>query len=115
MVDFQKLMIWQKAHQLTLDIYKITDSFPKSQLFTLVSQMRRSSASIPTNIAEGSARGSKVDFNRFLIMSQGSNSELHYQIILSKDLNYISIYEKLVKQTIEVRKMTHAYQLKLLK
>jgi four helix bundle protein len=103
MVDFQKLIIWQKAHQLTLDIYKITKKFPKDELFGLISQMRKSSSSQPTNIAEGSGRRTKTDFKRFLYNALGSNSELKYQLILSRDLEYITIieFEELFKKLLK--------------
>lgn len=83
MKNFKELLIWQRSHQLVLEIYIITKSFPKDELFGLTSQMRRSSASIPTNIAEGCGRNSDAEMNRFLIIAQGSAAELEYQIILS--------------------------------
>ncbi len=116
MVDFQKLLIWQKAHVLTLDIYKITRKYPKEELFGLTSQMRKSSSSQPSNIAEGSARQSKADFNRFLIIALGSNAELLYQLILSKDLEYISIevFIELTEKTKELGKMIFSYSNKMM-
>jgi four helix bundle protein len=66
MKDFRKLKVWEKSHQLTLEIYKITASFPKEEIYTLTSQIRRASISIPSNIAEGCGRGSDADFARFL-------------------------------------------------
>lgn len=117
MVDFQKLVIWQKAHELTLDIYKITRKYPKEELFGLISQMRKSSSSQPTNIAEGSARHTKADFNRFLIIALGSNAELLYQLILSKDLEYITndVFTELSKKTKELGKMIFSYSNKMMK
>ena len=107
MRNYNDLSIWQKSHALTLKIYKITQFFPSNEAFGLTSQMRRSSASIPTNIAEGCGRNSDADFKRFLIIASGSASELDYQLILSKDLNYISLpdFEELHFQITEVRKM----------
>lgn len=90
MRDFKKYTIWESSHKLTLMIYKITDNFPKSELFGLTSQMRRASASVPTNIAEGCGRESDTEFKRFLIIASGSASELLYLLILSKDIGYIS-------------------------
>ncbi len=87
--DTAKLIVWQKAHELVLKIYEITKDFPKDELFGLTSQMRRASTSIPCNIVEGKARGSSKDFKRFLLIARGSLEELKYQILLSKDLNYI--------------------------
>jgi len=89
MRDFRQLRIWELSHNLTLKIYRITKDFPKEELFSLTSQMRRSSSSIPTNIAEGCGRGSNSDYARFLQIAVGSSSELDYQILLAKDLEYI--------------------------
>ena len=85
----ENLLVWKKAHELTLNIYEITKDFPKDELFGLTSQMRRSSTSVPCNIVEGKARGSSKDFRRFLLIARGSLEELKYQILLSKDLKYI--------------------------
>ena len=115
MLNFQKLLIWQKAHALTLEVYNLTAQFPKEEIFGLVSQMRRSSSSVPTNIAEGSGRATKPDFKRFLTIAIGSVSELEYQFILSKDLRFISTeqFENLTAKAIELRKMMIAYATKL--
>jgi four helix bundle protein len=115
MVDFQNLIIWQNAHRLTLDVYKITAKFPKEEIYNLVSQMRRSSSSIATNIAEGSGRRTQADFNRFLYVALASVSELQYQLILSKDLQYISLeeYNNQANQALVLRKMMTAYSKKL--
>ncbi|HEY0056778.1 MAG TPA: four helix bundle protein [Pedobacter sp.] len=111
MRNFQDLLIWQKSHQLTLNIYKITQSFPKEEIHSLISQMRRSSSSIPTNIAEGCGRNSNPEMKRFLIYSAGSSSELEYQLILSKDLSYIPehTYNELCGSVVEIRKMIHSF------
>jgi four helix bundle protein len=90
MQDFHGLRVWKQAHALTLGIYAATKAFPKDELFGLTHQMRRSSASIGTNIAEGCGRGGDVDFARFVQMSMGSACELEYQVELSRDLGYIS-------------------------
>jgi four helix bundle protein len=79
MRDYQQLEFWQKSHKLTLQIYKITQSFPKEETFNLTSQMRRSASSIPTNIAEGCGRNSVAELKRFLVIAAGSSSELQYQ------------------------------------
>jgi four helix bundle protein len=107
MKDYRTLKVWQKSHKLTLAIYKVTRSFPREELFGLTGQMRRSSSSIPQNIAEGCGRGSDADFARFLQISMGSASELDYEILLSYDLQYLdeSNYKYLSKETIEVMKM----------
>ena len=115
MKDFRKLLVWQKAHQLTLEVYKAVTSFPTEELFGLTSQMKRSSSSISTNIAEGCGRRSEKDFARFLVISFGSASELEYQIILGTDLNFIKIdkNEKLLAQVQEIKKMLSSLIYKL--
>lgn len=84
----------------------MTRTFPKSEIYGLTSQIRRASASIPTNIAEGCGRGSDGEFGRFLTYSLGSASEVEYLLILANDLGYISVdYEALSKQITEIKKM----------
>ena len=111
MRNFQELTIWQRSHSLTLKVYSITNTFPKDELFGIISQMRRSSSSIPTNIAEGCGRNSNPEMKRFLIIATGSASELEYQLILSKDLKYLSenLYKELQNELIEIRKMIHSF------
>ena len=115
MRNFQELSIWQRSHSLTLKIYEITRSFPSDEIFGVTSQMRRSSSSVPTNIAEGCGRESNADLIRFLTIASGSVSELQYQILLSKDLGYInqSIYLEITNETIEIRKMIYSFIQKL--
>ena len=90
MRDFKKYKVWQLVHEVTLDIYKPTRSFPKEEIYGIISQMRRSSYSIPSNIAEGCGRESDVEFKRFLTISWGSASELEYVTVLAKDLGYLN-------------------------
>ena len=115
MRNFMNLEIWKKSHQLTLKIYKITKYFPKEEIFGLTIQMRRSSSSIPTNIAEGCGRNSNPQLANFLQIASGSCSELQYQIILSKDLSYITeeVFNELHTDVIEVRRMIFGYWGKL--
>ena len=82
MKDFRDLNVWKKAHALTLAAYKVSRSFPKEELFTLTSQMRRAAGSISANIAEGCGRGSDPEFSRFLQVAMGSASELEYHLLL---------------------------------
>lgn len=89
MRDFRQLRVWEDAHQLTLEIYKITKDFPKEELFALTNQLRRASSSIPSNIAEGCGRGSNKDYAHFLQIAMGSAFEIDYQLLLAKDLNYL--------------------------
>jgi four helix bundle protein len=90
MGDFRKLEAWQEAHQLTLDVYRITRGFPREELFGLVSQVRGAAASVGSNIAEGTGRNNNGDFARSLSIASGSASELLYLMILSRDLEYIT-------------------------
>ena len=115
MQDFKQLMVWEKAHQLTLNIYKVTALFPKEEIYGLTSQIKRASASIALNIAEGCGRGSDVDFKRFLIMSMGSANEVEYCLILARDINYIcsETFEGLQTQIEEVKKMLSTFIRKL--
>jgi len=115
MKDSRQLKVWQKAHSLTLEIYKITSQFSKEELYGLTSQMRRSSASIPTNIAEGCGRRTDAELARFLVIAMGSASELEYQLILSCDLEYIGQldYDRLTNDVTEVKRMLTAFIQKL--
>ena len=115
MRDYKKYLVWQKSHQLTLEIYRLTRSFPKEEMFSLTSQMKRSSSSIPTNIAEGCGRSSDKDFCRFLYISYGSANELEYQIILSIDLQFINSEdgENLLSQIEEIKKMLNGLIMKV--
>ena len=87
---FRKLIVWQKAHQLALLVYKLTDKFPKSELYGLTSQLRRAVVSVPANIAEGYGYGKRGQTARYVDIAQGSLSEVEYFLILSLDLNYIT-------------------------
>ena len=109
--SFRELIVWQKAHQLVLDTYQLTKSFPKDELFGLTSQMRRASVSVAANIAEGYKKRGKADKARFMNISEGSLDELTYYFILSKDLNYISQnqYEELNAKCTEESKLLYAY------
>ena len=98
MRDYKKYDIWKLCHLLTLEVYKITESFPKEEIFGLTSQIRRASSSIGINIVEGCGRGSDEDFKRFLRNASGSAFEVEYILLLSKDLNYIS-EEKFIELT----------------
>jgi len=83
------LQAWKKAIILVQEIYNLTKSFPKEEIYGLVSQMRRAAVSVPSNIAEGAARSSKKEFIRFLTISRGSLSELETQLIISARLGYM--------------------------
>ncbi|MBI2524040.1 four helix bundle protein [Candidatus Peregrinibacteria bacterium] len=90
---YQKLVVWREAHVVCLHIYKLTKNFPPDEKFGLVSQMRRAAASTPTNIAEGSTKHSPRERAHFYEIAATSLEELHYELLLSKDLAYISEQE----------------------
>lgn len=102
--SFTDLIVWQKAHQFVLDIYNVTKNFPKEEMFGLTSQLRRASASIPANIAEGFGKKGRLDKARFMNISQGSLEEVRYFLILANDLKYIKS-EKLLIQLDEVARL----------
>ena len=85
---FTELIVWQKAHAFVLSDYKLTDSFPKSEIYGLSSQLRRAAVSIPANIAEGFKKRGLADKARFLNIAQGSLEECQYYLILAHDLGY---------------------------
>lgn len=105
--DFSKLLVWKKAHDFVLKIYKDTMDFPKTEQYGLTSQLRRAVISIPSNIVEGKARGSNKEYYRFLLIARGSLEEVKYHILLARDLNYIEEikYKELYKDLDEVGKL----------
>ena len=107
MRDFRELTVWQKAHELTLEVYRVTAHFPSAELYNLTSQIRRACSSIPMNIAEGCGRDGNAEFARFLWIAMGSSSELDYQLVLARDLTYLdpAAYSQLNDRLIEVRRM----------
>ena len=115
MRDFRNLKVWEKSHKLALDVYKVTDKLPNEERFGLVSQIRRSGYSIPTNIAEGCGRESERELARYLNISMGSASELEYLLLLVKDLDYISedAYSDVTQRVIEVKRMLTSFIKKL--
>ena len=90
MQNFKDLKVWEKSHQLTLSIYKTSAKFPKEEVYSLTNQLRRASASIPANIAEGCGKNSQADLAKFLNISLGSANETEYFLILSRDLDYLT-------------------------
>ena len=107
MQSFRTLRVWEKSHRLTLDIYASSKAFPRDEMYGLTSQMRRASASVGMNIAEGCCRKGNVEMGRFLQIAMGSASEVEYQLLLAHDLNYLENpqYEKLAAQAVEVKRM----------
>ena len=112
MQDFKKLNVWGKAHLLTIAIYKCTVPFPDTERYGLVCQMRRSAASIPTNIAEGCGRNGGKELIRFLHIASGSAHELEYQLILSKDLGLLreDEFDRLNQDVLEIQRMLAGLQ-----
>jgi four helix bundle protein len=102
--DFRRLKVWERAHALTISVYKLTAAYPKEELYGITSQMRRAAASIPTNIAEGCGRTGDGDF---LSIAMGSAIEVEYLLLLSCDLKLIcgDSYEVINQSTLEVQRM----------
>ena len=107
MSDYKKLKVREKAHQLTLNIYQVAADFPKEEMYGLTSQIKRSAASIPANIAEGSGRGGNAELIRFLRIATGSAFELEYHMLLAHELKFLetSHYKNLDDQITEVKRM----------
>src|SRR5690606_35553506 len=111
MNDFRKLEVWQLSKELTIDIYGITSKFPDAEKFGLINQIRRSSVSIISNIAEGSGRDTNPDYLRFITIALGSSYELDAQLEISFELNYISKsdYDELNSKLISIKKMLYNF------
>ena len=107
MQDFRQLKIWRKSHDLTLAVHRATQGFSAAETYGLTSQMRRAAAVIPTNVAEGTGRGSDPDFARFLHIAMGSASELQYLLLLARDLSYVGgdVHAPLDDITAEIKRM----------
>jgi four helix bundle protein len=105
---FQDLLVWQKGHQFVLSVYRLTDGFPKNELFGLTSQFRRAAVSIPANIAEGFRKRTKTDKARFMNIAQGSLEECRYHLILSNDLKYGDC-RRLMSRLEEVSRLLERY------
>lgn len=107
MKDFRKLNVWVKAHALTLASYRVTKCIPKEETYGLISQIRRSAASIPANIAEGCGRSGDGELGRFLQIAAGSASELEYHILLAHELQFLNdaSYSQLSSEVSEVKRM----------
>ena len=106
-IDFTKLRVWQKAHEVALDVYKLTANFPRQEQFCLTQQLRRAAISVPSNIVEGKARGFIKEYIRFLLIARGSLEEITYQILLAKDLGYLEedVYHEFIGKTKELGKL----------
>ena len=104
---YKELLVWQKAHRNTLDIYRLTKSFPDEEKFGITSQLRRAIVSVELNIVEGKYRKSAKEFQRFLFIARASNQEVHCILEISKDLAYINKNEHMqqILHIEEVNKM----------
>jgi len=107
MHKYKELKVWQKARKIVKDVYKVSQNFPNEEKFGLTAQIRRCAVSIPSNIAEGSGRGSNKDFANFINISISSAFELETQLILALDLNFIKEeeFESLSEDIQEIQKM----------
>jgi four helix bundle protein len=111
MKAFRQLKVWEKAHVLTLEIYKVTKKFPSDELYGLTSQLRRASASIAANIAEGCGRNGDAELARFIHIASGSASEAEYHLLLARDLGYLAVvdYTRLNDLVCEIKRMLNAF------
>ena len=109
--SFTDLIVWQKAHEFVLEVYKVTRDYPMEERFALCSQFQRAAVSIPANIAEGYKKLTRADKLRFLNISQGSLEECRYYIILSRDLSYINsnTFNELIGSLEETSKLLNSY------
>jgi len=106
--DYKDLEVWKKSVAVVTDVYRLSSLFPNSEKFGLTNQMRRASVSIPSNIAEGSARHHAKDFTHFLRISDGSAAELETQLIISVKLGFSSNVEPLLNELVVIRRMLAA-------
>jgi four helix bundle protein len=115
MKDFRSLKVWEKAHALTLAVYKSTENSPKQELYALTNQIQRAAVSIPANIAEGCGKDSDAELKRYFLISMGPSSELEYLLLLAQDLGYLSenIFRSMNDELVEIRKMLNAFIQKL--
>ncbi|WP_445431776.1 four helix bundle protein [Chryseobacterium indoltheticum] len=107
MANFKELLVWQKSINFVTEIYELTNNFPKNEMYGLISEIRRASISIPSNIAEGNSRRSVADYLQFLKIARGSCAEVETQLIIAQNLKFLSEehYLKLNQDIIEISKM----------
>lgn len=115
MKDFREIIVWQRSHALTVEIYRLTAKFPKEELFGLTGQMRRAAASIPANISEGCGRDGDPELKRFMNIALGSACELDYFVLLAGELGYLppADRKKLAAEALEIRRMLGGFIQKL--
>lgn len=114
MHNFKELIIWQKSMELVTDVYQASLAMPANQKYSLVDQIQRSAVSIPSNIAEGSGRGSNNEFVRFLNISNGSCCELETQLLIAQNLKFLSeeTAGNIIERISEIQKMNYALRTK---
>jgi four helix bundle protein len=105
MNTFRELLVWQRAMSLVTDVYRITRSFPKEELYGLTSQIRRAAVSVPSNVAEGQGRLTRGEFRQFIGHAQGSQGELETQLLIAQNLAYLPESGELFEQLSEVRRL----------
>jgi four helix bundle protein len=106
---YRDLLVWQRADEVVLEVYRLSESMPSVERFGLMAQMRRAAVSVASNIAEGAGRGSRIDGARMLDIAAGSASELEYQVDLAHRLGYIDTdVDRVLRQIGETRRMLHA-------
>jgi four helix bundle protein len=107
MGDFKKLEVWQHAHGIVCEIYRVTAGFPKTEAYGLTSQLRRSAASVPANLAEGCGRKGDAELSRYVRISLGSATELEYHLLLSRDIGLLtpSTFESLSAEVLRMQGM----------
>ena len=115
MRDFRQLKVWDKGHNLVLDIYKHVRSFPQHELYGISSQLKRAAVSIPTNIAEDCGKDTDLELARYMQISMGSASEVEYLLLLTHDLGYLpdNIYDELNTRIVEIKRMLAPFIKKL--
>ena len=115
MRNYRDLKVWEKAHGLTLSVYRVTRRFPSDERFGLTSQIRRSASSIPANLAEGCGRRSDGEMSRFIQIAMGSGAELSYHLLLSRDLGFLSQedFSSLAGELDEILRMLSALSVRL--
>ena len=111
--SFEQVIVWQRAHQFVLGVYRLTEGFPRKETYGLSSQLRRAAVSIAANIAEGFKKRGRADKVRLLNIAQGSLEECRYYLLLTKDLNYGDVTQ-LQPQLVETSKLLEAYAAKIL-
>jgi four helix bundle protein len=114
---FTELKVWQRSHDLVLQIYRLTKSFPLEERYGLTSQLRRAALSVPTNRAEGSKRQSSAEYSRFLNVAEGSLAETEYLLMVSRDLGYLTepVCKPALAESAEIAKMLHGLRAKVSK